>query len=154
MLGPWLQLPGMSDLNAVAEARFAAALAESGARDPRAFYREQLRLLKAEDPAAFREAVDYYERTLLPEVAREGSDPIAAWLEYGRFLASRRAPGETVAIDPTGRSRPYAPPVPLDHLVLHLPTSTRLAALAVGLPPELSDAQRATYDLLVKRRLG
>ncbi len=148
------QLQGMTDLNTLAEARFNAALTETGARDPRTFYRERLRALKAEDPAAFREAVEYYEQTLIPEVAREGSDPVAAWLEYGRFLATRVAPGETVQIDPTGLSAPYSPPVPLDHLVLHLPTSPRTPALAVGLPAELSDAQRATYDLLVSRKLS
>lgn len=147
-------LSGMTDLNAIAEERFTAALAETGARDPRAFYRERLRTLKTEDAAAFREAVEYYEQTLIPEVAREGSDPVAAWLEYGRFLATRMTPGETVQIDRTGLSLPYSPPVPLDHLVLHLPTSPRLPALAVGLPAELSEPQRATYDLLVARKLG
>jgi hypothetical protein len=144
----------MSDASTIAEQRFEAALAERGARDPRDFYRERLRVLRSSNAAAFREAVDYFENTLIPEAAREGSDPLAAWLEYGCFLAARCAPGEPVQIDPTGRSVPYAPPVPIDHLVLHLPTSVREPALAVGLPPRLSDPQRATYDLLVTRKLG
>jgi hypothetical protein len=144
----------MSEVREVAEARFEEALFRTGARDPREFYRERLRELKSSDPAGFRRAVEYFENELLPEVAREGSDPLAAWLEYGRFLASVCISGETVQIDPTGRSEPYAPPVPADRLVLHLPTSTREAALAVGLPPALSEAQRVTYELLVLRRAG
>lgn len=148
------QVPGMSDMHAIADERFNAALSEVGARDPRPFYRERLRALKTADPAAFREAVEYYEGTLIPEVAREGSDPLAAWLEYGRFLATGLAAGETVQIDPTGRSWPYTPPVPRDHLVLHLPSSLRDPALAVGLPVELSEPQRAAYNLLVSRKTG
>jgi hypothetical protein len=55
-----------------------------------------------------------------------------------------------VEIDPTGLAHPYSPPVPADRLVLHLPTSAREPALLVGLPPTLSPAQRASFDLLVK----
>ena len=42
----------------------------------------------------------------------------------------------------------------IEHLVLHLPTSAREPAIAVGLPPELSLAQKATYDLLVRQRVS
>lgn len=147
-------MASVTDPAAIAERRFLAALAERGARDPREFYRERLKTLRAADAAGFERAVRYFEETLIPEVAREASDPLAAWLEYGRVLADLCIAGETVQIDPTGRSTLYAPPVPVESLVLHLPTSTREAALAVGIPPKLSDAQRATYDLLVNRRAG
>jgi hypothetical protein len=134
--------------------RFEAALAATGGRDPREFYRERLRELRERDPAAFRRAKEHFEQRLIPAVAAGEVDPLAAWLEYGRLLASLLAEGAAVQIDATGRSIPYAPPVPPDHLVLHLPTSTREAALAVGLPPELSRAQRAAYELLVLRKTG
>jgi hypothetical protein len=142
----------MSDLRAVADKRFDEAIAASGARDPRDFYRDRLRGLRTTNPEGFRAAVDYYENTLIPEVAQANGDPLAAWLEYGRHLATICAPGQTVQIDPSGRRIPYSAPVPLDHLVLHIPTSAREPAIAVGLPPQLSPAQRATYDLLVSRK--
>ena len=144
----------MDDLTSVAEARFAAALEKQGARDPREFYRERLRTLRSSNPTGFQQAIEYYETRLIPEVAGAESDPLESWLEYGRVLASISAPGETVQIDPSGKSSPYSRPVPGDHLVLHLPTSRREPALAVGLPPALSPAQRATYELLVARKTG
>lgn len=137
-----------------ADQRFQAALEQTGARDPREFYRKRLRDLKAQDPDAFRRAVEYHDSRLVPSVAAEGSDPLREWLEYGRFLATLVAPGRTVQIDPTGRASEYAPPVAADHLVLHLPTDTRQPALAVGLPPKLSPAQHATYALLVEGKQG
>lgn len=142
------------DLREQADRRFEQALKESGARDPRDFYRKRLRELRERSPEAFQRALAYFEQRLTPAVAAEGSDPLREWLEYGRFLAEQVASGRTVQIDRTGRERPYAPPVPLDHLVLHLPTSTTEPALVVGLPPELSPAQRATYDLLVAGSQG
>ena len=138
----------------LADRNFARALAQTGARDPRDFYRQRLRELRERDEAAFRRALHYYETRLLPAVAAEGSDPLAEWLEYGRVLAQLSRDGRTVQIDPTGKAHPYAPPVPMDHLVLHLPTSVRGPALAVGLPPTLSPAQRAAFELLVKHSLG
>lgn len=137
-----------------AEERFLRALQEAGARDPREFYRQGLRELRERDEAAYRRAVDYFERTLVPAVAREDSDPLAEWLEYGRLLAQLTADGATVQIDPSGLSAPYSPPVPVDNLVLHLPVSTRERALPVGLPPTLSAAQRACYELLVRQAGG
>lgn len=124
------------------------ALERTGARDPRDFYRERLRSLKSSDPEAYEEAVEYYRQTLLPKVAEGEEEPLAAWTEYGRTLAQAVAPGRTVSIDETGRSRPYEGPT-RDHLILHLPDDTGTRALLVGLPPELSPAQRATYDVLV-----
>lgn len=135
-----------------AELRFEEARAASGARDPRDFYRTRLRELRERDPAAFAQAVRHYEDVLIPAVAEPGSDPLGEWLEYGRVLAGLIAGGETVQIDPSGRAAPYAPPVPHDHFVVHIPTSAREPGIPVGLPPQLSRAQRASYTLLVERR--
>jgi hypothetical protein len=134
----------------LADRRFAEAVRETGSRDPRDFYRARLREIRGRDEAAFREALAYFEGVLVPAVALQGSDPIGEWLDYGCFLANLLAPGGAVEIDRSGRSRPYRRPVPTEHLVLHLPDSGREGALAVGLPPELSEAQRATYRLLVR----
>jgi hypothetical protein len=132
-----------------ADRRFEEALTTTGARDPRDFYRARLRELRARDDRAFRRALEHFEQVLTPAVARADSDPLAEWLDYGCLLAELMEPGSAVRIDPTGRSRPYRRPVPIEDLVLHLPTSGRERALAVGIPPTLSPAQRATYDLLV-----
>ncbi|HEU0013945.1 MAG TPA: hypothetical protein VFQ45_09695 [Longimicrobium sp.] len=142
------------DLRARADERFQAALQASGARDPREFYREQLRALRAGDRQAYDRALEYYEERLIPAVAAEGSDPLGEWLEYGRVLASLSLPGRTVQIDASGVAADYARPVPPDALVLHLPEQPARAALPLGLPPRLSPAQRATYDLLVKQSQG
>lgn len=137
------------DLNARADARLEEALASEGARDPREFYRDRLRDLKLADPEGYAAAVAYYRDTLIPEVASGEGDPIAAWTEYGRTLAEAVSPGRTVAVDATGRAHAYRAPAPRDHLVLHLPEAKGSRALLVGLPAEISPAQRATYDVLV-----
>ena len=140
---------------AEADRALEAALAASGARDPREFYRERLRELKRVSPEAYQSAVAYYTETLIPEVAARQRDPLEAWTEYGRRLAAALAPGRTVGVDETGRAHPWERHEP-DRLVLHLPDEKGARALLVGLPPELSDAQRATYDVLVagKQRFG
>lgn len=143
-----------SDLRARAEARYLEALERAGARDPREYYRDRLRELRARDAGAYQRALEHYERRLLPAVARGDSDPLAEWLEYGRLLAELTAGGRTVQVDASGRAHPYAPPAPADALVLHLPTAAREPALLVGLPRRLSPAQRATYELLVRRSGG
>lgn len=142
------------DLRDRADRRFEEALTATGARDPRDFYRKRLKELREQDADAFRRALSYFEERLIPAVAAEGSDPVAEWLEYGRFLAGLVAQGKTLQVDPTGAALPYAPPVPRDHLVLHLPDASGARALVVGLPPALSPAQRATYDLLVSGSQG
>jgi hypothetical protein len=124
------------------------ALAAEGARDPREFYRERLRELKAADGEGYREAVAYYRDTLIPQVASGAVDPLAGWTEYGRLLAESLAPGRTVTIDATGRAHAYEAPPARDHLILHMPDSGGRAIL-VGLPPEPTAPQRATYDVLV-----
>jgi hypothetical protein len=136
------------DPTRAADALLEAALAESGARDPRTFYRERLRDLKKLSPQGYERAVAYYRDTLIPTVAKGESDPLAAWTEYGRTLAEAVAAGRTVSVDETGRAHPYDGPS-VDHLILHLPSDERGRALLVGLPRELSPAQRATYDVLV-----
>ncbi len=145
-------MPAPAEVRARADARSDSVL--KGARDPRDFYRDRLRALKAQDPDSFRRALAYYEDHLIPAVAAEDSDPRAEWLEYGRVLASLAAKGRTVQVDPTGRAAEYARPVPADHLVLHLPDAPSQPALIVGIPTRLSPAQKATHDLLVKQSLG
>lgn len=124
------------------------ALDRAGARDPREFYRERLRELRTENPSGYEAAVSYYKDTLIPSVASGEVDPIHAWTEYGRRLATALAPGETVRIDDTGRATPYEGPE-AGGLILHIPGDSGTKALVVGLPPALSPAQRATYDVLV-----
>ena len=136
----------------VADSRLQQALDASGSRDPRPYYREQLKLLKQHDETAYARGSDYYAGTLVPRICDESNDPLAEWLEYGRVLVSLRVPGETVQIDATGKSLPYARPPAPEALVLHLPTAMKEPAVAVGLPKELAPAQRAAYELLVKRR--
>jgi hypothetical protein len=142
----------MSDVAAAAERALEAALAESGARDPREFYRERLRELKRVRPAEYSSAVAYYTDTLLPDVAANRRDALTAWTEYGRRLAEALAPGRTVGIDESGRARPFGAAGEASvhgPLVLHLPHDSGARALVVALPRTLSAAQRATYDVLV-----
>lgn len=145
-------LVAMSDARAAtADKALEAALTASGARDPREFYRERLRELKRANPVEYETAVTYYRDTLIPEVADGSRDPLEAWTEYGRRLAAALAPGRTVSIDGTGLAHEYTGPQP-DRLVLHLPDTNGAQALLVGLPPVLTVAQRATYDVLVEGR--
>lgn len=139
-------------LRSRADEIFEKALEERGARDPREFYRERLRELKNRSPDAYEEAVAYYQETLVPRVASGGEDPLRAWLEYGRKLAELCAQGRTVVVDSTGRARPYQAQDGPGLLVLHLPRANKDRPLLVGLPRDLSPAQKATYDLLVAGR--
>jgi hypothetical protein len=136
------------DVTRDADRKLEEALEASGARDPREFYRERLRELKRGDAQGYEEAVAYYRETLLPSIARGTAEPLTAWTEYGRILAQAVAAGRTVSIDSGGKAHPFEARVE-GHLVLHLPDDQGVRALLVGLPPELSDAQRATYDVLV-----
>lgn len=136
------------DLARTADETLEKALAETGARDPREFYRERLRDLKKENSEGYERAVEYYRDTLIPTVAEGRLPALDAWTEYGRMLAEALSPGRTIGIDATGRSQPYEGP-DSSRLVLHLPEEGGRAIL-VALPPELSGAQRATYDVLVR----
>lgn len=138
------------ETRARADQRFQEALEETGARDPRDFYRERLRELKGRDPDAYDEGVRHFEEVLIPEVASGEADPLAAWERFGLRLAELTAEGRTVEIDATGRSHGYEPPAASDRMVLHLPHDRKEKALLVSLPAEPSRAQRATYDLLVR----
>jgi hypothetical protein len=137
-----------------ADERFQAALARTGARDPRDYYRGLLKELRELDPERYRTAVRHYETRLIPTVASGETDPLEEWLEYGCLLAKLLVDGTPVIIDAKGRRRTYAPPAPSDALVLHLPTSMSDPARAVGVPPTLSPAQSAAYQLLVARKVG
>jgi hypothetical protein len=141
-------------LRARADERVAKAIMIAGAPDPRDSCRDRLRFLRERDEGSFRRALDYFENVLIPRVASDDSDPLSEWLEYGRVLAELGGAGRAIQVDPTGRSRDYARPVPMDHLVLHLPASGREPVRVLRLPGELSPAQRATYALLVEGSLG
>ena len=123
------------------------ALEATGARDPREFYRDRLQELKQAKPEDYKEAVAYYRERLLPSIAEGTSPALEAWTEYGRRLAEALTPGRTVSVDNTGLAHEYEGS-DLDLLHLHIP-SGKGRALLVGLPPTLSAAQRATYDVLV-----
>lgn len=131
-----------------ADRLFVDALAEAGVRDPREFYRDRLRTLKVENPDGYHEAVAYYSDRLLPSIVDEGRDPIEAWQAYGVRLAAWTNPGHPVEIDESGRSHPHELPSGPSRLILHLPAG-KGRAIVVGLPTEMTTAQRATYDLLV-----
>ena len=135
------------DLTPRADRILEEALAATGARDPREFYRERLRALKQSNSEGYNEAVEYYRDSLIPSVAGGKVDPLDAWTEYGRTLAIALAPGRTVSIDDTGLAHPYDGPS-RDRLILQLPDDGA-RALLIGLPSELSSAQRAAYDVLV-----
>jgi hypothetical protein len=129
------------------------ALSETGAMDPRPRYRILLSELKRRDPAAYDEAVSRFRDAVLPSIARRETDPLVAWLEYGRHLAEKLAPGRTLSLDEHGRSSTLAGPPSWKALVLHVPTDTRTRAILIGEPPEPTRAQRATVELLVHGRV-
>ena len=141
------------NLTAEADRLLVEALNASGERDPRDYYRDQLKELKESNPERYDAAIEYYRNKLIPLVASGEEEPIVAWMEYGRFLAKSLMPGQTVSIDPSGESHPYEPTTASGQLVLHIPESGKGGrAILVGLPSELSPAQRATYDVLVSGR--
>lgn len=135
-----------------AEGLLQEALERHGARDPRDYYRDQLRALREENRSGYDEAVAYYRETLLPAVAGGDSDPLAQWTAYGRQLARHRAEGRTVIVGEDGVARDFELGDALGHLVLHVPDEKRERAMIVALPRELSPAQRATVDFLVRRK--
>jgi hypothetical protein len=134
---------------AEANRRFDEALEKTGARDPRDFYRKALRELKPVNATGYEKAVSHFQEVLVPSIANGEAEPLWAWREYGRLIAEVTAPGRTVAVDATGRSRPFAPEMPMDLLVLHLPDTKGARAILVSLPAEPTPPQKATFDLLV-----
>ncbi|TVP46329.1 MAG: hypothetical protein EA350_07395 [Gemmatimonadales bacterium] len=142
------------DIAAAADRRFSERLAATGARDPREFYRGLLRELRERDETVYREMVVLYETSVIQAVGRGDADPLEAWLGFGVALAGASAgAGSAVVIDDSGRASPLEGVPRWDQLVLHLPEARGVRALPVGLPPELSEAQRATVDLLVKGKV-
>lgn len=139
------------DIQTRADQLLDAALEAAGSRDPREFYRVRLKELREVDRDAYDKAVEYYTAVLLPSIV-EGAEPLAAWTDYGRTLAELQGPGRTVSIDASGAATPFESPADPGHLVLHLPKAARDPAILVGLPQELSGAQRATYDWLVQQK--
>ena len=141
-----------SDSAQAAEARFAEALAASGARDPRDYYRERLRELRRASPEAYAEGVAYYQQTLIPSIAGGDADPLEAWRDYGLLIARLTSPGRPVAVDSGGRSSPFRPPGDSGDMILHMPDRSTERPILVTLPAEPSPAQMATFDWLVARR--
>lgn len=138
-----------------ADRRFTEALEKTGARDPRDFYRKALRGLKQVNPEGYEKAVEHFQEVLVPSIADGSAEPLWAWREYGKLIAEVSVPGRTMSVDASGRAHPFDSETPLDRLVLHLPDTKNGRAILVSLPPSPSQAQRATYELLVagKHRL-
>lgn len=143
-----------SDPQQAADARFLEALAASAARDPRDYYRDQLRELRRTNPDGYARGVAYYQNTLVPSIAEGESDPLEAWRDYGLLLARLTAPGRAVAVDATGRSRPFEPSGDADDMLLHIPDRNRERPILVALPPNPTPAQMATHQWLVMGRRG
>jgi hypothetical protein len=141
------------DLQKEADRRFAAHLEETGARDPREFYRELLRRLKARDEGAYGRAVERFRDEVMGPIARDGRDPLEAWTLYGLSLARELHPGRTVTLDRTGRSTSFEPPPDPVSVILHLPDEKKERAIPVRVPPEPSSAQTAAMDLLVEGKV-
>ncbi|MEJ2546628.1 MAG: hypothetical protein P8125_02305 [Gemmatimonadota bacterium] len=138
----------MADTVASADRRTAEALERAGLDDPRPTLRDLLRDLRARDPEEFEEATRRYEETLVPAIASEDRDPLAAWLAYGRWLASRVSPGEAVEVDATGRARPARETPREGRLYLHLPSDPKRKAFVLLAPREPSGPQGETVALL------
>ncbi len=142
------------DLRTHADRNLNAAAAALGLADPRPAYRERLRLLKDDNPGAFADALRYYEQTVLPALATDGGDAMAAWVEYGSRIAALTTPGRMHAVDATGAAAKYSPPVREGILLLHIPDDNTAPILVAASPSLPTPAQQATLDLLVHRKLG
>ncbi|HEY0809497.1 MAG TPA: hypothetical protein VGD49_05010 [Longimicrobiales bacterium] len=135
------------------EARTAEAIDQGPYEDFRQAYRDHLRWLKETNPQGFSKALGYYNDILAANIAA-GHDPLSEWLEYGRTLAKLSGPGTVYRIDSTGRASAASDVSALGDVILHLPDDTRVRALPLAIPRELSAPQRATLDLLVNRKLA
>jgi hypothetical protein len=140
------------ELRTRAEARLEDAAAALGLADPRRPLRDRLRQLRESDAAAFERAVAHYETQVLPGLA--GDDPIAAWLEYGRFVGQLTSNGRLTVIDGTGRAAAYRAPLQAGTLVLFIPEDTAVEVLVAAAPQQATPAQAAALALLAERRLG
>ena len=135
-----------------ADARLDQAARERGYSDPRPDLRERLRQLKESSPADYRQARTHFEQVVLPALAA-AEDPLAAWVDYARFVGGLSAAGRLLAIDPDGQARPDAPPA-AGRLMLYVPDDTAAAVLVAAAPASPTPAQQATLDLLVHRKLS
>ncbi len=133
-----------------AESRTAEAIAAGPWQDFREAYRKRLRWLKEARPEAFAEAVASYEQ--LEQDLAAGSDPIEKWLEYGRKLGELSGRGKVSGVDESGRE--VAVNVKDNQLILHLPDDVSVPALPLAVPRHISEAQKSTFDLLVRRKLS
>ncbi len=136
-----------------AAARLTEAFAARGLKDARDAYRARLRALRAADPEAFARATAFYEDHVTPRLESD-EDPLEVWIDYGRMLGELNGPGRLLAVDASGRARPYQPPLPTGTLLLFVPDERNEDVLAAMEPASPSAAQRATYGLLVERKLG
>lgn len=127
-----------------------AALDRRGLRDPRPYYRELLKKLKARNAEGYRAAVAYHEERLARELESADADAVEEWVEYGRYLAELLTPGRTWSVDPSGLAEPYHRPPADGALILHLPEAPHERGLVVSAPKSLTPPQKATYDLLAR----
>jgi|SRR5687768_134790 len=132
----------------LADERTDRAIGNAPFEDFREAYRERLRWLKDSQPQGFTRALSHYNDILVPNIAA-GSEPLAEWMEYGRLLGKLSGAGKVMRIDESGRAFPFDNEA--EGLILHLPEDTNVPALALAVPRTLSDAQRATLGLLIKK---
>jgi len=120
--------------------------------DMRPAFRGLLVRLKQADSAAFEEASRRYREDLEPAIAAGEVDPISAWLEYGIWLAGRFADGRTLAIDSSGRARPFDPVSRAETgvMIVHVPEDDRAPATLLAMPSAPTAPQRETADLLLR----
>ena len=140
----------MDETRQRADERLDQALAAVALEDPRPAYRDRLKALRAQDPAAFAGALEYFETKLVPAVAG-GAEPLAEWVAYGRVLVEHEGPGRIVAVDAGGRAAPYRPP-PQGALLLFFPGDGHRPIVPLLSPRQPSPAQQAAVDLLVRGR--
>lgn len=133
-----------------AESITAHALADGNYEDFREPYRERLRWLKETNAHAFTEALAHYGR-LVDNIAK-GNDPLREWLDYGKQLGELSGRGTVYSVDESGLATEGASA--MGALLLHLPNDQNIPALPLAIPRSLSDHQRATLDLLVRRKLA
>ena len=113
------------------------ALERAGLADMRPAYRRLLVALKSSDPAAFEEASRRYREEIEPAIAGGEVDPVATWLEYGIWLSCHITDGRPLAVDATGRARPFDPETDPDSapMILYMPEDDRAPLLCPAALP-------------------
>ena len=135
------------------EDRTAKAIGESPYEDIREVFRDRLRWLKEQNPSAFAQALAYYNDTLVRNIS-QGEPALLEWLRYGWRLGELSGAGKLFAIDESGRAIELEDVKADGSLLLHLPNETNIPALPLATPRHLSPHQKATLDLLVRRKLS